>query len=392
MPILVEADATTAGILAAALPPGSQVTGRLEDVERWLSSRGDYAVVVGPTAEPSLAAAVADRVRTTYPATTVVLIRHELHPDVYAWALQAGIGAVVPANDQVSLGAAVTRAKQAWESLNGVGTSDSGRHARVITVFSPKGGVGKTTMSVNLALALTNTGAQVCVLDLDLAFGDVAITLQLIPDHTIADAADSEENLDYSLLRTLLTRHASSLSILAAPTHPEGRDRIGPSVVRRVIAALRPHFDYLVIDTPPGFDDQVLGAFDETDECVIVATLDVPTIKNTKVALETLDLLHLLRDNRHLVLNRADEEVGLSVANVESILGTKVTVSLPSSTAVASATNHGEPIVLAKPDHPVSRSITTLAQHLVGEQDVARAAPVKRGLFGRQKKTQQQET
>ena len=117
-----------------------------------------------------------------------------------------------------------------------------------------------------------------------------------------------------------------SLSILAAPTQPEGRDRISPSLVRRVIDTLRRHFDYVVIDTPPGFDDQVLGAFDETDECIVVATLDVPTIKNTKVALETLDLLHLVRQNRHLVLNRADEEVGLSRENVEGILNMKVAV------------------------------------------------------------------
>ena len=91
-----------------------------------------------------------------------------------------------------------------------------------------------------------------------------------------------------------------------------------------MIQTLRRNFDFVVIDTPPGFDDQVLGAFDETDECIIVATLDVPTIKNTKVAIETLDLLHLVPNNRHLVLNRADEEVGLSQANVEDILGMKV--------------------------------------------------------------------
>ena len=96
-----------------------------------------------------------------------------------------------------------------------------------------------------------------------------------------------------------------------------------------MIQTLRHNFDYIVIDTPPGFDDQVLGAFDETDECIIVATLDVPTIKNTKVAIETLDLLHLVPNNRHLVLNRADEEVGLSQGNVEEILGMKVSIVPP---------------------------------------------------------------
>jgi len=263
--------------------------------------------------------------------------------------------------------------------------------ATLVTVFSAKGGCGKTTVATNLAAALADGGRrQVCLVDLDLAFGDVAITMQIIPEHTIAEAADSEESLDFAMLQTLLTRHASSLTILAAPTHPEGRDRISATLVRRVIQTLRNNFDFVVIDTPPGFDDQVLGAFDETDECIVVATLDVPTIKNTKVALETLDLLRLVPDNRHLVLNRADDEVGLSLGNVEDILGMKVSVSLPSATAVVSATNHGQPIVLSKPDHAVSKAITGLAQRLSSgsAQENPPARVAKRGLFGRAKKHQ----
>jgi len=256
----------------------------------------------------------------------------------------------------------------------------------VFMVFSPKGGVGKTTMAVNLGVALARTNVEVCIVDLDLAFGDVAITMQLIPEHTITEAAASEEDMDFSLLQKLLTRHESGLTILAAPTHPEGRDLITASLARRVVQTLRRQFDFVVIDTPPGFDDQVLGAFDETDECIIVATLDVPTIKNTKVAIETLDLLNLVPGNRHLVLNRADEEVGLNQGNVEDILGIKVAVALPSSPAVASATNHGQPIVLSKPDHPVSKAIIGLAMRLAGESVSAKPAEsAKRGLFGRKK-------
>ena len=305
--------------------------------------------------------------------------------------MSVGIGAVVAADDSVGVTAAVSRARTTWETINGPAAQAAERDGRVITVFSPKGGVGKTTMAVNLGMALGQAGADVCVVDLDLAFGDVAITMQLIPEHTIAEAADSEEHLDFAMLQTLLTRHPTSVMILAAPTHPEGRDRIAATLVRRVIQTLRRNFDFVVIDTPPGFDDQVLGAFDETDECIVVATLDVPTIKNTKVAMETLDLLRLVPNNRHLVLNRADEEVGLSLANVEEILGMKVAISLPSATAVASATNHGQPIVLSKPEHPVSKAINTLARQVGGDSPALRqeAPSAKRGLFGRQKKVQE---
>ncbi len=388
MPILVEGDNTTAGVLVTALPTGSHSVARPEDLDALLNGRGDYVVVLGPTLEMLAATSLAEHVRTTHPATSVVLIRHELEPGLFAQAMQAGIGAVVAADDQAALGTAVSRAKGTWEAINGpTAGGDGDREGTVITVFSPKGGVGKTTMTVNLGVALSVSGARVCVVDLDLAFGDVAITMQLVPTHTIAEAAESEDDLDYAMLETLLTRHESSLTILAAPTHPEGRDRISAQLVRKVIQTLRHHFDFIMIDTPPGFDDQVLGAFDETDECVIVATLDVPTVKNTKVAIETLDLLNLVPKHRHLILNRADEEVGLSPANVEEILGMKISTALPSSTAVASATNHGLPIVLSKPEHPVSKAILGLALELAGDlAKVKSPVPAKRGLFGRQKK------
>ncbi len=387
MPILVEQDATTAGVLSSALPGGAQVVARPDEVDAWLNGRSEYALVIGPSLDLGAAATLAERIRAGHPAISVVLTRLALEPHVYAQAMQAGIGAVVAADDHTALGTAVVRARGTWEAIHGPSATAAGeRDGQVFTIFSPKGGVGKTTMAVNLSVALAATGKDVCVVDLDLAFGDVAITMQLMPEHTITDAAASEDDLDFTLLQKLLTRHASGLTILAAPTHPEGRDLITASLARRVIQTLRRHFDYVVIDTPPGFDDQVLGAFDETDECIIVATLDVPTIKNTKVAIETLDLLSLVPSNRHLVLNRADEEVGLSKANVEEILSMKVSVALPSSPAVASATNHGRPIVLSKPDHPVSKAISGFARSLAGNPAGATPAePARRGLFGRKK-------
>ena len=387
MPILVEPDSTTAGVLAPAMPVGAQVVSRPAEVDALMAGRAHYAVVLGPTLNIETATGLAERVRASHPASTLILIRHDLAPDIFAKAMASGIGAVVPADDPQALTTALSRAKHTWESIVGPSGGSTERKGLVVTVFSPKGGVGKTTMSVNLGIALSRGEHRVCIIDLDLSFGDVAITLQIVPDHTIADAAGAENDLDYALLQKLLTPYDPNLSILAAPTQPEGRDRISPNLVRRIIDTLRTHFDYLIIDTPPGFDDHVLGAFDETDECIVVATLDVPTIKNTKVALETLDLLHLVPQHRHLVLNRSDEEVGLSKENVEGILNMAISVSLASSPAVASATNHGQPIVVAKPDHAVSRGIAELAQQLIGSTEIAEGgAKAKRGLFSRKKR------
>ena len=228
-----------------------------------------------------------------------------------------------------------------------------------------------------------------------MSIGPGLITLQLIPEHTIGEAVDAEEHLDYAFLETLLTKHENCW-ILAAPTHPEGKDRISPSLVRRVLRVLRRQFDYVIVDTSPSFDDQVLHAFDETDDCIIVATLDVPTIKNVKVALETLDALNLAEGRRHLLLNRADDEVGLTPANVESLLKMPVTTAIPSAFAVASATNHGRPIVLSRPEHPVSKELVKLAQLLSAKSKDTRpsgspaggnAEPEqKRRGFGRRRK------
>jgi pilus assembly protein CpaE len=397
MPVLVENDAAWANALAAGLPSGTQVVASVAQLDNWLSKKADeYAVVLGPHTDLAEAVALAERLRFDHPTTGIILLRHELSAGVFQAAMGAGIPAVVAANDVDGMTAAVERARITWEAIRGPADSGSDRSGSVITVFSPKGGVGKTTVAVNLAVALSGSGAaRVCLVDLDLAFGDVAITLQLIPEHTIGEAVDAEEHLDYAFLETLLTKHENCW-ILAAPTHPEGKDRISPSLVRRVLRVLRRQFDYVIVDTSPSFDDQVLHAFDETDECILVATLDVPTVKNMKVAIETLDGLDLVPGHRHLLLNRADDEVGLSPANVETLLKMPVATALPTALAVANATNHGRPIVLSRPEHPVSKSLVKLAMSLSHDivdgmpSDQAGGTPIddgqKRRVFGRRRK------
>jgi hypothetical protein len=268
MPVLVENDPAWANALAAGLPAGTQVVASIAQLDNWLAKQDEYAVVLGPNTDLNEAVALAEKLRFDYPTTGIVLLRHELGASVFQTAMNAGIPSVVAANDVDGMAAAVDRNRVKWEAIRGPADPTADRNATVITVFSPKGGVGKTTVAVNLAVALGGSGAaRVCLVDLDLAFGDVAITLQLIPEHTIAEAVGAEEHLDFNLLETLLTRH-ENCSILAAPTHPEGKDRVSPALIRRVLRVLRRHFDYIIVDTSPSFDDQVLHAFDETDECI----------------------------------------------------------------------------------------------------------------------------
>jgi pilus assembly protein CpaE len=381
MPVVVDPESETLARLLEVLPAGGHGVEDPETLQAWLQNRPEeYAVVLGPHVSLEHALAISDGMRLTRPSTSVILLRDEVDTQVMREAMHAGTRDVVPAADSPAIMSAIDRAYQLYVALRGPGgVIHSGR---IVTVFSPKGGVGKTTMAVNLALALTDKGARkVCLVDLDLAFGDVAITLQLFPSHSIEHAVGSEDSLDSSLLESLLTRHPDSLMVLAAPSHPDVRDRVSPTLISRVLRGLRETFDFIVVDTAPAFDEQTLTALDETDECVVVATLDVPTLKNVKVALETLEMLNIARDHRHLLLNRADDAVGLGPEKVEAILGMEVSARIATSMDIAAATNSGKPILSANPAHESSVTIRELAEELTGQPE-APGAPA--GVAGSQ--------
>ena len=392
MPVLVEPDGPSVAALLKALPTGSQGVASTERMSAWLDQHSDeYVVVLGPGLPLDDAVRACEDLRTARPTISVVLVRDTLDTTVLTQAMKAGARDVVPASDLDAIVAAVARAHQLYTALRG--PSGATHLGKVVTVFSPKGGVGKTTMSVNLALALTEGGARrVCLVDLDLAFGDVAITMQLFPTHSIEQAVGSEDAIDFAMLDGLLTRHHGSLMVLAAPAHPDVRERVTAVLVSRILRTLKEQFDFIVVDTAPSFDDVTLTALDETDECVIVATLDVPTLKNVKVALETLQMLDIARGHRHLLLNRADDQVGISPDKVEAILGMTIAAQVATSMDIAASTNAGNPIISENPQHPSSGAIMALASTLAGEpvtspfgspEGADKATSSKRGLFRR---------
>lgn len=366
MPIVVENNRANSDLFTSVTGNDSQVVGSLDELKRLLADTpNEYAIVLGPAVDLEASAALADTLRVTRPSVSVILIRRRVDTSVLAEALRSGMREVVDERDLTGLGSAVSRAHQVWLALNGAATIVGGSRGRQVTVFSPKGGVGKTTIAVNLALALSEKGAhRVALVDLDLAFGDVAITLQLFPARTIADTVHLESGLDFSVLEPLLTDYRGELSALVAPVQPDAKDSIPPSLVGKILHLLKSNFDYVVVDTSPSFDEYALQAFDETDEMLLVTTLDVPTLKNVKVAVETLDLLNFPKSRRRLILNRADDKVGLTPDKVESTLGMSISQAIPTSSQVAHATNSGEPIISAQPRHLVSQAIAKLARSI----------------------------
>jgi pilus assembly protein CpaE len=372
MLVIVNPDPATAETIRSSVDPNAQILTSVEAARRHLTENLDVDVaVIGSAVELEPALALADAMRVTRPELGVILVRRRVDTAVLTEALRSGMREVVAERDMPALGAAVRRARDIARAMRLQGNVPSGGEAeqqplgRVITVFSAKGGCGKTTLSTNLAAAIADGGRRsVCILDLDLAFGDVAIALQLFPAHTIADAVPIADTLDITAVEALLTPHSPGLTTLVAPVEPGAADIPTPVVVT-VLRILREMFQYVVVDTPPAFTDHVLAAFDESDVLALLATMDIPALKNLKLSLETLDLLNYPRDRWRVVLNRADAKVGLAMSEVEKTLRVPIMGEIPSSRDVPASVNRGVPIVLESPNHPVSQAIKLFAERHV---------------------------
>jgi len=355
-------------------------------------------VILGPNLPPEDAFEVADKIQSSAQGVSAVMVAHALTAEVFQRALRSGVRGVLPAtftgqqlSDEVARSEALTSQIRGAVAAHGqAAASPEASDHRVITIFSSKGGCGKSFVAANIAVALAQrTGEEVAMIDLDLQFGDLAIMLQLFPARTIFDAAQSLDRLDSEALRGYLTPHRSKVFLMAAPLEPGLSETVSADAVTRIIRLMRETFKYVVIDTPPSFTDHVLVALDESNECVLMTSMDVPSIKNMKLSLQTLQLLGFGRERIRLVLNRADSKVGLTVQAVEKTLGTHVDVSIPSSRDVSVSINRGAPLVIDNPKSPVVSSIMKMLD-MIGagaeaEAVTASEAKDQKGLFGRRK-------
>jgi pilus assembly protein CpaE len=381
MIVIVDNDPTTAQTLQASLDPSADIVLGVEAVRRYLDTNLDIdAIVAGPTVDAEAAFRLAETLRIVRPSLGVVLIRRRVDTALLADALRAGVREVVADRDLAGAADALRRvltvARQMREQ-SGAPDPEDDRLGTLVTVFSAKGGCGKTTVATNLAAVLAAGGQRrVCLLDLDLSFGDVAIALQLFPAHTLADTVALGDAPDAHAVSALLTAHSPGLSTLVAPVEPGTAESIPANTVAAVLRVLKRMFDFVVIDTPPAFTDHVLAAFDQSDLVALVATLDIPALKNLKLTLETLELLNYPRDRWRVVLNRADSKVGLTLSEVEKTLHTSITAQIPSSRDVPASINRGVPIVLDDPKHSVSIAIRQFGEQCVVPFNAASAAQI----------------
>ncbi len=206
------------------------------------------------------------------------------------------------------------------------------------------------------------------MLDLDLEFGDVGIMLGLKPSHTLFDAVQAFDRLDPEMLLGLMQPHDSGVKVMLAPVRPEDAEAISATRVAHVIKMMRETFDYVVIDTSPSFSDAVLAALDRSDSIFVITTMDVASIKNTRISMQKLRQLGFENGRVNLVLNRSDSKVLLEPAEVERALGDRIVAHIPSDRCVPRAVNKGVPVITDVPRCNVSRSIMGLAQTVAAQQ------------------------
>ena len=390
--IVVEADAGTRNNLSQLLPPGwvPQAFGSLDEADGARIEPGRPVILLlGPSqaTEDALQRAAATLKAT--PGTGAVLVLDFVSPRLMSLALRAGV------NDAVNLESADEHLAKALADLARRLEDDIGRHRDdrhrttppsalpagfITSVFSPKGGVGKSVIAVNLAAALIRrTGEPVVVVDLDLQFGDVAVMLRLQPRHTIADALGAGDLLDEALLRTFLARHdKSGIFVLPAPISPSEADLASPTPMLRVLELLRDMFPYVVVDTPPHLSELVLQAVAASDAIAFLVGLDVPSVKNAHLGLQAFDLLQVPRSKVALVLNRSDSKVHLTTRDIETALETTIDVGFPSDLTVPQSVNQGQPALLAYPRSRFTAQAYELADLVLARADETKEPQAKR--------------
>jgi pilus assembly protein CpaE len=255
----------------------------------------------------------------------------------------------------------------------------------LVCVLGSKGGVGKTVTATNLSASLAQRGRRTALIDLDLQFGDVGLALGLVPETTLFDLAVSGGSLDSEKLDDFMLRHASGLRVLAAPARPDQAASVTPDMISDIYGLLRAEYDFVIVDTPPSFTPEVINTIDVANRICMVGMLDALSLKNTRLGLETLDLMGHAQDKILVALNRAGSNVGISEADAITILGRTPDVLIPSDREIVRSINDGEPVVLSAARADAAKAFEGLADLLVytPEEVAQNERPRRRSLLRR---------
>ena len=352
-------------------------------------------LVLAPEVKDPDALGLAEFIGRTAPMTAIVMVRDKSWNGLLPAAMRAGIRDVVDLTQgSEELRDAVERAIIWAENLRAVRGTLAERPTRrgmVISVFSSKGGTGKTFLTTNLASALSEvTGQDTAVVDLDVDMGDVFSYFGLEPTRQVMELIGLGEGADREQVFASSTRVDDQLWAFGAVPDPAMQPPAGEAV-GKYLRTLRNNFDFVIVDASADYTDLALACFDLSDAICLVTGLDVVGVKHLSKALETLLTIGLPRERFRIVLNRADSKVGLDAGDVERVMQIEVDTMIPSSRLVPMSLNKGRPVVLEEPDSQVSQSIRQLAERFAGSAehangdlgDAVSSEKSRRGLFRR---------
>lgn len=347
-------------------------------------------VLLGPSYSEG---AAMDEVRTLHnedPSLIVMLVAEEVTSDLLRQAMRSGVSDVIetPLDEQKVEEAierfahdVLKRPKSAAAGASAPAAPEAGEKGRIITIWSAKGGSGTTVVSTNVALLLNRIpDKKVVLVDADLQFGDVCLVLQLEPKFTMVNAAHELHHLDGELLESLLTEHPSGLKVLAAPLEPAFADDITTAGLMHMIEILQDNYDYIIVDTASMLDELILSLVEKSDQVLMVVDMDLPSVKNAKLALDTLRLLKFSTGAVSLVMNRSNSRSKLDNKEIEAALKISIDAAVPSDALVAASVNEGRPVVESEPKSKVAKGLEGVAALVA---DNIPDSSGKSGLFGR---------
>jgi pilus assembly protein CpaE len=366
-----------------------EVLGYAEHLDDWRAflEQPSDVVVVSSYGHDEAVTAMVDHAVKHRPVRPVVVMSEASPNGFLRLAFEAGADDVITlpqSSEQVAFTLQKVIARRRGLALPGRAT------APLVAILGPKGGTGKTLVATNLSVALAQRDANVVLVDLDLQFGDIGLALGLSPERTMYDLMNAGPPFDHEKLDRHLIKHSSGVKVLIAPTRPDQASAVSIDFLRDIYASLRTMCDAVVVDTPPGFTPEVIATIDVSTEVCMVGMLDSLSLKNTKLGLETLDLMGYDTDHVSLVLNRADSRVGITPDDVSTIVGRGPDVSIPSDREIPRSVNEGTPIVAARQSSGAAKAFRTLADRYAKTKAPAPAplpsAPTGvRALMGRRR-------
>ena len=358
----------------------------IEEASQAVASGDVRMILLGPSFTDEEAMEQVRSLHNQDPALILMLVSEEVTADLLRRGMRVGLSDVIEAPlDEEKIEAAIEQfAHDVLKRQSAVVRPDvpaQPEKGRIITVMSAKGGSGKTVLATNLALLLNRIpDSKVCLVDADLQFGDVCLVLQLEPRFTMVNAAHELHHLDAELLDSLLTEHPSGLKVLAAPLEPAFADDITTAGLMQMLEILQENYDYIVVDTASMLDELILSLIEKSDQVIMLVDMDLPSVKNAKLALETLRLLKFSTSKIKLVMNRSNSKAKLDTREIEGALKMEIAASIPSDASVAASVNEGRPVVETEPRSKVAKGFESVAALVAGKIP---EASTKSGLFGR---------